>query len=385
MSRPALRLGSIAAPPVLAAAIVLSGAFSPAARAPEPSPRRSVPAADTPPGGRPGSPPAGPAVIHPHERHFRNLRQLTFEGQNAEGYWSPDGTRLIYQHMDEDEGVACDQEYVLELSSGRSRRVSTGKGRVTCGYFYDGGRRIFYSSTHLAGPGCPPTADRSKGYVWPMYAAYDIFTAAADGSDVRRLTVAPGYDAEGTLSPDGRKIVFTSLRDGDLEIHTMNVDGTDVRRLTHEPGYDGGPFFSHDGRRIVYRRDAYPDPGGLARYRELLAENLYRPAVLEIWVMNADGSDKRQVTRLGAASFAPYFHPDDRRIIFASNHPDPHGRNFDLYLVRDDGTGLERVTSDPSFDGFPMFSPDGTRLVFASNRGSRKPGDTNLFVVDWVE
>jgi Tol biopolymer transport system component len=256
---------------------------------------------------------------------------------------------------------------------------------VTCGYLYDGGKRVLYASTSLADPACPPPPDYSKGYVWPMYAGYDIVTHALDGSGLKRLTDTPGYDAEGTLSPDEKTIVFTSVRDGDLEIYTMSVDGSNVRRLTHEPGYDGGAFFSHDGKRIVYRRDSYPDETGLARYEELLARHLYRPGVLEIWTMDADGANKRQVTRLGAASFAPYFHPDDRRILFASNYPDPRGRNFDLWMVRDDGTGLEHVTTEPTFDGFPMFSPDGKQLVFASNRGGKVPGETNLFVVDWVE
>jgi Tol biopolymer transport system component len=175
------------------------------------------------------------------------------------------------------------------------------------------------------------------------------------------------------------------VRDGDLEIYTMNVDGSNVKRLTHEPGYDGGPFFSPDGKRIVYRRDVHPDEESLAQYQARLAENLYKPGMLEIWVMDADGSNKRQVTDLGAASFAPFFHPDGQRIIFSSNHPEPQGRAFDLYMIGDDGTGLERITTEPTFDGFPMFSPDGKQLVFASNRGGKERGETNLFVVDWVE
>lgn len=323
------------------------------------------------------------ALLRPDETHLRNLRQLTFGGENAEAYWSPDGQRLIFQSSRE--GVPCDQEFVLELASGETRRVSNGQGKTTCGYFLDGGRSILYASTHLASPECPPRPDYSRGYVWPIYAGYDLFRAAADGSDVRRLTEAAGYDAEATVAPDEKTIVFTSLRDGDLEVYTMGVDGTGLLRLTHEPGYDGGPFFSPDGQRIVYRREAPTGNDALARYRELLAEGLYAPGVLELWVMDRDGGHKRQVTRLGAASFAPYFHPDNRRIIFSSNHPDAKSRNFDLYLVHDDGAGLERVTSDPSFDGFPMFSPDGKRLVFASNRGAKVRGETNLFVADWAE
>jgi Tol biopolymer transport system component len=322
-------------------------------------------------------------LIRPDEVHLRNLRQLTFGGENAEAYWSPDGTHLILQSSRE--GVPCDQQFVLELATGTTRRVSTGLGKTTCGYFMDGGRRVLYASTHMASAECPPRPDYTRGYVWPIYAGYDLFTAAADGSDLRRLTDTPGYDAEATLSPDGQTIVFTSLRDGDLEVYTMTADGGAVRRLTHEPGYDGGAFFSPDGRRIVYRRDAPADDAALERYRRLLAGGLYAPGLLEIWLMDPDGGNKRQVTRLAAASFAPYFHPDGRRIIFSSNHPDAKSRNFDLYLVRDDGGGLERVTSDPSFDGFPMFSPDGKRLVFASNRGAKARGETNVFVADWVE
>ena len=358
---------------------------APAAFSQHPGPAPAGPPA-APPRGHPRAPQlAGPAVIHPDETHLRNLRQLTFGGQNAEGYWSADGKSIVYQRMNEAEGVMCDQEYVADVATGKSRMVSNGKGRVTCGYFYDGDKRVLYASTHLADPACPPPVDHSKGYAWAMTAGYDIVSHALDGSGFKRLTDTPGYDAEGTLSPDGKTIVFTSVRDGDLEIYTMATDGTNVKRLTHEPGYDGGPFFSHDGKRIVYRRDVHPDEASLARYQELLAQHLYRPGALEIWVMDADGSNKRQVTKLGAASFAPYFHPDDRRIIFSSNHPNPRGRNFDLWMIDDDGTGLERVTTEPTFDGFPMFSPDGKQLVFASNRGGKVAGETNLFVADWVE
>jgi TolB protein len=323
------------------------------------------------------------SLLRPDEKHLANLRQMTFGGENAEAYWSPDGKRLIFQARTEAD--ACDQAYVMDVQTGEKRLVSTGKGRVTCAYFLEGGRRILYSSTHHASPECPPRPDFSKGYVWPMYPGYDIFTGKEDGSGTRRLTETAGYDAEATLSPDGQTIVFTSVRDGDLEIYTMSADGTDVKRLTHEPGYDGGPFYSPDGKRIVYRRDAPADPGGLERYRSFLAQGLYAPGTLEIWVMDRDGGHKRQVTHLGAASFAPFFHPDGKRILFSSNHPEPKGRNFDLYVVRDDGTGLERITSDPSFDGFPMFSPDGKRLVFASNRGAKARGETNVFIADWVE
>ncbi len=326
-----------------------------------------------------GAPSAGPT--YPGERHLRNIRQLTFGGENAEAYFSFDGRELIFQSTRE--GRTCDQEYVMDTAGRHARRVSNGQGRTTCGYFFPAGDRLLYSSTFAHDPACPPPPDRSKGYVWPLE-ELTIYTARPDGSELRPLAPAPGYNAEATISKDGW-IVFTSTRDGDLELYKMRLDGTGLVRLTHAPGYDGGAFFSADGKRIVYRASRPRTPEELAEYQDLLAKHLVRPTVLEIWVMDADGNAQRQVTTLGAASFAPFFHPDGKRIIFASNVGDPRGRNFDLYLVNDDGTGLERVTTYDGFDGFPMFSPDGKQLVFASNRNGSKPGETNVFIADWVE
>jgi TolB protein len=320
----------------------------------------------------------------PSEKHLRNVRQLTTGGENAEAYFSADGQQLIFQSKRD--GRECDQIYTMRADDGSNvRMVSTGKGRTTCSYFFPKRERILYSSTHQGSPACPPRPDYSRGYVWAIYPSYDIFTARLDGSDLKRLTKTPGYDAEATISTDGRRIVFTSMRDGDLDIYTMNANGRRVRRLTTELGYDGGAFFSADGKQIVYRAYHPQTPQEIARYRQKLAENLIEPNVFEIRVMNADGTNKRQVTRLGAASFAPYFFPDGKRIIFASNLGDPKGRNFDLYAVNIDGTGLERITYSDTFDAFPMFSPDGRKLVFASNRNAKTRGDTNVFIADWVE
>ena len=323
---------------------------------------------------------AVPVVPGQGEGHLANIRQLTFGGQNAEAYFSADGKWLTYQASAP--GMACDQQFVMRTDGSGARRISNGGGKTTCGYFYDHDRRVFFASTHGASPACPPAPDYSQGYVWPLD-DYDIWTTRADGSDLQRLTNTPGYDAEGTLSPDGRTIVFTSQRDGDLDIYTMNTDGSNVRRLTTEPGYDGGPFFSHDGTKIVYRADHPATPEALGAFRALLARHLVRPSRMELWIMNADGTGKRQLTTLGGANFAPYFTPDDRRIIFSSNHTNPRGRNFDLYLVNVDGTGLEQVTTHAEFDGFPVFSPDGQSLVFASNRNGSVSGETNIFIADW--
>jgi len=316
------------------------------------------------------------------ETRLRNIRQLTFDGQNAEAYFSRSGTRLIFQRQVSDSG--CDQQYMINVDGSGLTRVSSGAGRTTCGYFYDDDRRIFYASTEHTGPACPPRPDYSQGYVWALY-DYDLYTARADGSEPRRLTTNPRYDAEGTLSPDGKTIVFTSLRDGDLDIYTMGVDGSSVRRLTRTLGYDGGPFFSPDGTLIVYRAYHPATAQDSADYVGLLERNLVRPSRMELWVMNADGSGQRRVTNLGGANFAPFFHPDGRRIVFASNHKNPRSRNFDLFLVDLDGGGLEQVTTDPDFDGFPMFSPDGGRLVWAANRHGSRPGETNIVVADWIE
>jgi Tol biopolymer transport system component len=320
----------------------------------------------------------------PGEKHLANIRELTSipGAENAEAYFSFDGKHLIFQSTRPP--FLCDQIFTMNLDGSDVRLVSTGKGRTTCGYYLPGNRRVLFSSTHEESPDCPPKADMSRGYVWAIYKGYDIYTAKTDGEDLRPLTRTPGYDAEATVSPDGKRIVFTSMRDGDLDVYSMNIDGSDVRRLTSELGYDGGAFYSPDSRQIVYRAHHPQGAEKVARYRELLVEGLIEPRSLEIMVMNADGSNKREITHNGKANFAPYFHPDGKRIIFASNMNDPRGRNFDLFLIRLDGTGLEQITYNDTFDGFPMFSPDGKQLVFASNRHDSRPGETNILIADWV-
>lgn len=348
-----------------------------------------------------GGPPPPPAVLHPSERHLRNLRQLTFGGENAEAYWSFDGGRLSMQSTTAAD--RCDQIYTLEVPSGPGASgaparplvpLSAGHGRNTCSFFFPDGARVIFSATRHAGDACPPVPDRSKGYVWPLY-NYQIYSSRPDGSDVRRLTETQSYDAEATVCRDG-SVVFTSDRDGDLELYRMNLDGSGVKRLTFAPGYDGGAFFSEDCKRLVWRAARPRSAEELAEMKGLLKQHLVRPTRMELWTGNADGSDAHAVTELGAASFAPFFIPTsaygpkdpvaapDRRIIFSSNYGDPRGREFDLWAVNSDGSGLERVTHSPDFDGFPMFSPDGKRLVFASNRGGKQRGETNVFLVDWV-
>jgi Tol biopolymer transport system component/Zn-dependent M28 family amino/carboxypeptidase len=324
------------------------------------------------------------SLAHPQEVQLQNIRQLTRGvGENAEAYWSFDGAQLIFQSKRDP--YECDQIFSVSAGgAGEPRLVSTGRGRTTCAYFQLGDKRVLWASTHLAGDACPPEPDRSEGYVWPIYDTYDIFSSLPDGSDVRQLTKEPGYDAEATVCARDGSIVFTSTRDGDLELYRMDADGSNVKRLTHTPGYDGGGFFSADCSKIVWRASRPTGPA-LADYQRLLKKGLVRPGQLEIFVANADGTDARQITYLNAGSFAPFFFPSGRRILFSSNYGDPKGREFDMWAVNVDGTALEQITYAPRFDGFPMFSPDGRALVFASNRNQARPGETDVFVATWVD
>jgi Tol biopolymer transport system component len=328
------------------------------------------------------SSPPSPAL--PGEKHLHNVRQLTFGGQNAEAYFSADGKQLIFQSTRP--GVGCDQIFIMNLDGSDQHMVSTGKGRTTCSFFFPDGKRILYASTHAADAQCPPPPDWSKGYRWALYPGYEIFQASLDGSHLLQLTHNPGYDAEGVVSPDGKKIAFTSLRRGDLDIYIMDADGRHVTRLTREAGYDGGPFFSPDSQWIVYRAYHPQTPAETQEYRRLLGENLFHPTTLELWVMRADGSQKRQITHNGAANFAPYFFPDGKRVIFASNLGTTSGMgNFELWAVNLDGSGVERITDSEGFDGFPMFSPDGKKLVWSSQRNAKEKHEINVFLADWSE
>ena len=321
-------------------------------------------------------------LIQEGETHFKNFRQLTYSGENAEAYFSADGQSLIYQAHDGDS--LCDQIYIMDIASGKTEMVSTGDGVTTCSYFnYPDCEKIIYASTHLGGKDCPPKPDFSQGYVWKLYPDFDIFRSNMDGTHLERLTNTPNYDAEATMAFDGSKIVFTSLSSGDLEIWTMKPDGTEKSQLTDRLGYDGGAFFNHDASKIVWRVYHPESEKEITDYKSLLTHNSIRPMALQLWTMNADGSGKKQVTDNDAANFGPYFFPNGNRIIFSSNLNDPNGRDFDLYAINSDGTGLERITYFDGFDGFPMFSPDGKYLVFASNRNQAKRGDTNIFICEW--
>jgi Tol biopolymer transport system component len=330
--------------------------------------------------------PAGPAAAQvtpdPREKRFATLRRLTSGGQNAEAYWDTGGTRLVFQSTRPPHG--CDQIFTMRADGGDVTLVSGGAGRTTCGFFFPDGRRLIYASTQAAGTACPPPPDRSQGYVWPLYPSWDIYAADAGGGHRTRLTDNQFYDAECAVSPDGRRIVFTSTRDGDLDIYAMDADGRNVNRLTDEPGYDGGAFYSWDGRFVVFRASRPETREALEDYRALLGRGLVRPGRLDIYVMNADGTGQRRVTRLAGANFAPFMHPGGRQIVFSSNLHDPSGRSFALYLVNADGSGLERVTWADTFASFPMFTRDGARLVFCGNRGVAAPRDLDVFVADWT-
>lgn len=319
-------------------------------------------------------------LILEEETRLSNPLQLTFGGQNAEAYFSFDGSELILQSTIGDKD--CDVIYRMNSDGSNFRRISSGDGVTTCAFIAPDGKSVIYASTHLAGADCPPKPDHSLGYVWPLYKSYDIFAADPDGSNIRRLTDSPNYDAEAVYSPQGDKIIFTSARDGDLELYLMDPDGSNQRRITNTPGYDGGAFFSFDGKRIVWRASR-PTGEDLEDYQKLLGEGLIRPSKLDIYIADVDGQNVERLTDNGAANFGPYWHPSGEYIIFASNMDAPRGRNFDLYLVNVKTKKIERVTYNSTFDGFPMFSHDGTKLVFASNRNNKVRGETNVFIVDW--
>ncbi len=366
----------LAAPLLAVAALLPSGRPAAAGDAPSAAPgpaAKSAPAVERP--------------ALPQETHLKNIRQLTFGGENAEAYWSFAGDRLVFQSTRPP--YTADQIFTMRPDGSDVRLVSPGMGRTTCAFYMPGDQRILFASTHHEGYAPPTPPDRSQGYVWGIF-AYDLYTVGVDGQDLRRHTDSPGYDAEATVSPKGDRIVFTSSRDGDLDVYIMAIDGTDVKRLTDEVGYDGGAVFSPDGSKIAWRASRPADEEGRAKFKALLDKGLVRPSQLELFVMDVDGSNKRQVTKNGKANFGPFFAPDGKRILYCSNQDCPKGRSFDLYLVGLDGTGTERVTwysndAHDDFDGFPMFSPDGKRLAWCSNRFNAKPNETNVFVADWQD
>lgn len=329
-------------------------------------------------------------VHYPEEKHFKNVRQLTFGGDNAEAYFSYDGKWLIFQKTSLKEGIPCDQMYIGKVPTKpeekfEPRLISTGKGRTTCGFFSKDNKHVIYASTHLGADSCPPTPDRSKygnKYIWPVYASYDIFMADLNGKIIKQITNTPGYDAEGTLSPDGKTMIFTSMRDGDLDLYTMNLKSGKVKRITSELGYDGGAWFSQDGKKIVWRASRPKTTEEIEEYKNLLKDNLVAPTRMEVWTANADGSDAKQITQLGQANWAPNFLPDGR-IIFCSNHEYKRGFPFNMYTVNSDGSNIEKISRDKGFDAFPMFSRDKKKLVFSSNRNNGGTRDTNIFIADW--
>jgi TolB protein len=336
--------------------------------------------------------PAADTLKFKDEVHFKNVKQLTFGGDNAEAYWSFDSKKVVFQATNKQWGAQCDQIYYFDLEKWERKLappplLSTGLGRTTCSFFMPGNKSVVYASTHDASASCPNVPERRADgkYIWPIYESFDIYHGDLQGNIIKKLTDQPGYDAEATVSPQGDKIVFTSLRSGDLELYTMNIDGSNVKQVTNQLGYDGGAFFSPDGKKLIFRSSRPTSPEDVKVYKELLAQGQVMPTNMELYTCNVDGSELKQLTHLGKANWAPYFHPKGDKVIFSSNHAAPRGYQFNLYMINIDGTGLKQISYDKTFDSFPMFSYDGKKIIFASNRNNGGTRDTNLFIADWVE
>lgn len=331
------------------------------------------------------------AISAQEELHLKNLRMLTHGGDNAEAYFSFNGKFASFQSNNAAWGLKCDQIFNLDISKAaqdslyKPQLISTGKGRTTCSYFLKDGKHILYASTHEASDDCPAAPEMKGKYLWAVYSSFDIYIADLKGKIRKKLTTTPGYDAEATVSPDGKKIVFTSTRSGDLELWTMDIDGKNQKQITNQLGYDGGAFFSPDGKKIVFRASRPKTEEAIKEYKELLAQGLVAPTEMEIYTCNVDGSDLKQVTQLGKANWAPFYHPSGKKIVFSSNHHSKRGYDFQLFMINTDGTGLEQISFQSIFNAFPMFSPDGKQLIFSSNRNNGGTRDTNLFIADWVD
>ncbi len=331
------------------------------------------------------------SLQYPEETHFKNVQQLTFGGDNAEAYWSYDGNYLVFQRTSLKDGIPCDQIFFGKVPENgqpfRYKMISNGKGRTTCAFFTADNKHVVYSSTYKGSKDCPPLPDRSKygnRYIWPVYDSYDIFISDTGGKQIKQLTNTRGYDAEATISSDGTKMIFTSTRNGDLDLYVMNLKTGKTKQVTKQLGYDGGAWFSKNGKQIIWRASRPQTNEEKKEYRELLKEGLVAPTKMEVWVANEDGSNARQITSLGQANWAPNFTPGNR-IIFCSNHEYQRGFPFNMYTMNADGSGLQKISRDKGFDAFPMFSPDGKKIVFCSNRNNGGTRDTNIFIADWEE
>ena len=329
---------------------------------------------------------------YPQEKHLVNIKQLTFGGDNAEAYFSFDNSMIVFQAKNPEWNAPCDQIYVFPFKDGIMSNeipqlISEGLGRTTCSFFMPGDKTVLYASTKSGGDECPPDPEKREDgkYVWPIYPDFDIYIADLKGNVVDTLVSGPGYDAEATVSPKGDKIVFTSDRSGDLELYTCDIDGSNQTQITFELGYDGGAFFSPDGTQLIFRSSRPETDEEIKEYKDLLAVGLVKPTNMELYTCNVDGSNLKQLTKLGKANWAPFFHPSGKKVIFSSNHASKRGYEFNLYMINLDGTGLERITYDSIFDAFPMFSYDGKKLIFSSNRNNGGTRFTNLFIADWVE
>jgi dipeptidyl aminopeptidase/acylaminoacyl peptidase len=317
------------------------------------------------------------SLIRRGETHFAHLWRATWDGQNACPRWSPDGDVLVLEIGRK----GCGQVY-LAAAGHQALLASEGTGLATSPALLGRCDALVFSATPASPDSCHPSANRWHDEKWPLYAESHLFVRAK--GEVHQLTKDPGA-VECNASPNGKQIVYTATPAIDPELYVMNADGTNVRRLTVDQGYDGAGCFSPDGKSICYQAYHPREETERAEFVDLLAKHQVSSARLDIWVMQADGSGRGQVTDLEATSMEPSFTPDNKRIIFSSDYQDAPGRQFDLYITKLDGGTPEKITNDPSPDCFPMFSPNGRYLAFTSGRGSAKPGAQDVFIAEWKE
>jgi len=327
------------------------------------------------------------SCIEDRKMSIENVKQLSFQGDNGEAYFNSDDSKVIFQSKRNNNN--CDKLYIVDINGNNLTEFVANDGAFTCAYFSLDDRYIFFSSTMHLGSECPEIYKdpNPRKYIWPLR-DYEIFRY--DNGAVKQLTNYSGYNAETTTHPFEEKVIFTSLRDGDINLFEMDYNGENVKQITSEYGYDGGAFYSPNGENIVWRAWYPTSDEEISMWKNNLAKKFIESVPLDIYVAKNDGSEKQRLTSNGATNWAPSWHPDGKHIVFSSNMDDwredynAYGSNFELYMINIATKTLTRLTNNDTFDSFSVFSKNGKKIVFSSNRDAENPRNTNIFIADIV-